>query len=154
MMQIEHFRHRTPLRVRWAEVDMQAVVFNGHYLAWCDVCVTEYWRAIGFTYPQGLVGQGVDTFVRKAAIEYHQPARYDDELLVCGRTVRLGNSSLGFAVAFFRADATDTPLVEAELIYVCVDAATTKPTHWPAAIRERISEFELVAPLAAPVVGR
>ena len=48
------FRHRLPLRVRWAEVDLQGVVFNGHYLAYCDVCVTEYWRAIGMTYPGGL----------------------------------------------------------------------------------------------------
>jgi len=46
------FRHRHALRVRWAEVDMQGVVFNGHYLTYCDVCVTEYWRAIGVPYPQ------------------------------------------------------------------------------------------------------
>ena len=27
------------------EVDKQGVVFNAHYLLYCDVCVTEYWRA-------------------------------------------------------------------------------------------------------------
>ncbi len=47
------FRHRMPLRVRWAEVDRQGVVFNGHYLTYCDVCVTEYWRAVGLAYPNG-----------------------------------------------------------------------------------------------------
>jgi acyl-CoA thioester hydrolase len=36
-----------PLRVRWAEVDMQAIVFNGHYLTYFDVAFTEYWRATG-----------------------------------------------------------------------------------------------------------
>ena len=46
-MAYAEFRHRHALRVRWAEVDMQGVVFNGHYLTYCDVCVTEYWRAIG-----------------------------------------------------------------------------------------------------------
>ncbi|MDC6700806.1 acyl-CoA thioesterase, partial [Leclercia adecarboxylata] len=30
-MAIEDFRHSTPLRVRWAEVDAQGIVFNGHY---------------------------------------------------------------------------------------------------------------------------
>ena len=35
------------LRVRWAEVDMQAIVFNGHYLTYFDVAFTEYWREAG-----------------------------------------------------------------------------------------------------------
>ncbi|MGO4610753.1 acyl-CoA thioesterase, partial [Variovorax sp. 2RAF20] len=41
------FRHSVPLRVRWAEVDPQSIVFNAHYLTYCDICVTEYWRALG-----------------------------------------------------------------------------------------------------------
>ena len=52
------FRHRMPLRVRWAEVDKQGVVFNAHYLLYCDVCVTEYWRAVGVHYPDDFVAQG------------------------------------------------------------------------------------------------
>jgi YbgC/YbaW family acyl-CoA thioester hydrolase len=35
------------LRVRWAEVDMQKIVFNGHYLTYIDTAVAEYWREIG-----------------------------------------------------------------------------------------------------------
>ena len=33
------FFHR--LRVRWAEVDLQRVVFNGNYLLYFDVAFTE-----------------------------------------------------------------------------------------------------------------
>ncbi|MEP6609529.1 MAG: YbgC/FadM family acyl-CoA thioesterase, partial [Burkholderiaceae bacterium] len=79
------FRHRMPLRVRWAEVDKQAVVFNAHYLLYCDVCVTEYWRAVGVRYPDDFVGHGTDLFVRKTTIEYLWSAYYDDELEICGR---------------------------------------------------------------------
>jgi len=43
------------LRVRWAEVDRQDVVFNGHYFLYFDVAVAEYWRAIGFRYPDDIV---------------------------------------------------------------------------------------------------
>ena len=43
------------LRVRWAEVDMQKIVFNGHYLTYIDTAIAEYWRAIGLPYPQGYV---------------------------------------------------------------------------------------------------
>jgi acyl-CoA thioester hydrolase len=39
------FRFFHPLRVRWAEVDPQSIVFNGHYLTYADVAITEYFRA-------------------------------------------------------------------------------------------------------------
>ena len=115
------FRHRLPLRVRWAEVDLQGVVFNGHYLAYCDVCITEYWRAIGMTYPAAFLAIGSDLFVRKATLEYHAPAPYDDELEMCGRTARLGTTSLMFLIAMFRRDQTAAPLFSGELVYVNTD---------------------------------
>ena len=92
------FRHRMPLRVRWAEVDKQGVVFNAHYLLYCDVCVTEYWRAAGVRYPDDFAAQGSDLFVRKSTVEYFSAAYYDDELEVCGRIARLGSSSMRFVV--------------------------------------------------------
>ena len=60
----EDFRHSMPLRVRWAEVDPQSIVFNAHYLTYCDICVTEYWRAVGIRYPEDVLhAHGVDIFV-------------------------------------------------------------------------------------------
>ena len=40
------FVHR--LRVRWAEVDMQNIVFNGHYLTWFDEAFTDFLEQMGF----------------------------------------------------------------------------------------------------------
>ena len=55
------------LRVRWAEVDMQKIVFNGHYLTYIDTAIAEYWREIGLPYPQGYVERyGSDIYLRKA----------------------------------------------------------------------------------------
>jgi len=148
-MTIDDYRHRMPLRVRWAEVDMQAVVFNGHYLTYADVCATEYWRSIGLPYPSGFAALGIDSFVRKATIEYHAPARYDDELLVCGRIARLGRSSAGFAVSMFRATDLSVSLIDAELIYVCVELGSGKTRSWPQQARQRMRDFENRAPLEA-----
>ena len=44
-MSREKFPCTHTLRVRWSEVDMQKIVFNGHYLDYIDVAVAEYWRA-------------------------------------------------------------------------------------------------------------
>ncbi len=40
------FRCLDPLRVRWAEVDLQQIVFNGHYLMYFDTAVAAYWRRL------------------------------------------------------------------------------------------------------------
>jgi acyl-CoA thioester hydrolase len=140
------YRLRVPLRVRWAEADMQGVVFNGHYLTYCDVAVTEYWRAIGLRYPQELLEAGTDTFVRKATVEYFAAAHYDDELFICARTAQLGRSSLRFVLELFRQDDSERALVAAELIYVNADPKTKKSMPWSDRVRGLIRAFEALAP--------
>lgn len=140
------FRHRLPLRVRWAEVDLQGVVFNGHYLTYCDVCITEYWRAIGMTYPSAFVEVGADLYVRKATLEYHAAAVYDDELEVCGRTSRLGTTSLVFTVEMYRGSPAAL-LVGGELVYVNTDPSTRSPQPLPDRLRRCVRDFEITLPL-------
>jgi acyl-CoA thioester hydrolase len=140
------YRLRLPLRVRWAEADMQGVVFNAHYLTYCDVAVTEYWRAIGLKYPQDLLASGSDTFVRKATIEYFSGARFDDELFMCARTAQLGRSSMRFVLELFRQDDLERALIGAELIYVNADPHAKKSLPWPDRVRELIRQFETIAP--------
>lgn len=146
-MAYDDYRHRVPLRVRWAEADMQGVVFNGHYLTYCDICLTEYWRALGLRYPEEFVAAGTDTFVRKATIEYHAPARFDDELEVCGRTARIGRSSLSFVVEMFRRGGTTRALIGAELVYVNADPKAAVAMPWSASFRHTVRTFERLAPV-------
>jgi acyl-CoA thioester hydrolase len=133
------------LRVRWAEVDRQGIVFNAHYLTYFDVGITEYWRAIGYPYPDALLKQGSDTFAVKATIEYKAPARYDDLLEVMVRVGRIGGTSLQFVL---QIDRGETQLVAGELIYVNADAETRKPVLVPDFLREAIARFERVPPVA------
>lgn len=135
------FCHR--LRVRWAEVDRQGIVFNGHYLTYFDVGFTEYWRAIGCPYPDALLAHGSDMFVKKAALEYHAPAQYDDELDVLVRVARIGRSSVQFLIEIHRGD---THLISGEIVYVNADPATRKSVPVGAFLREAIGRFERVAP--------
>jgi YbgC/YbaW family acyl-CoA thioester hydrolase len=135
------------LRVRWAEVDMQKIVFNGHYLTYIDTAIAEYWREIGLPYPQGYVERyASDVYLRKATLEYLGPARYDDLLAVCCRVARLGRSSMTFHFEIYR-EAEEAPLVSAELVYVNADAAM-QPAPLPQELRERVQRYERVAPLA------
>jgi acyl-CoA thioester hydrolase len=135
------FSHR--LRVRWAEVDRQGIVFNGHYLTYFDVGIAEYWRAIGYPYPDALLAHGSDVFVKKAALEYYGPALYDDELDVLVRVARIGRSSMQFLIEIHRGDEH---LIDGEIVYVNADPVMRKPAPVPDFLREAIGRFERVAP--------
>src|SRR2546428_14160918 len=83
------------LRVRWAEVDMQKIVFNGHYLTYIDTAIAEYWREIGLPYPHGYVERyASDVFLRKATVEYLGSAGHDDRLAGCCRGAQPGRSGM------------------------------------------------------------
>ena len=132
-----------PLRVRWAEVDRQDIVFNGHYLTYFDVAITEYWRAIGVPYPAVTERWGSDLFVVKAGIEYHAPAHYDDQLDIGVRVVRIGISSITFKVGIFRGPGHAEHLIGGEVIYVNADPKTRKPARVPDGLRELIARHKV-----------
>ena len=132
------------LRVRWAEVDMQKIVFNGHYLTYIDAAVADYWRAIGLPYPDGYVERyGNDMFLRKATVEYLGSARYDDELAVYCRVAKLGRTSMTFV--FEICSGAAPALVTAELVYVNADPQM-KPAPLPEELREKVRRYERIAP--------
>jgi acyl-CoA thioester hydrolase len=133
------FRLRERLRVRWAEVDLQGIVFNGHYLTYFDIAVTEYWRAIGLPYPHAFEGTGVDLFAVKSTVEYRAPARYDDMIDVGCRVARLGRSSIVFELAIWR-DGDE--ITRGELVYVCADPVARKGIAIPDAVRAAIRAWE------------
>ena len=131
------------LRVRWPEADLQGIVFNGHYLTYFDVAITEYWRALGLPYPQTTADTGGELYTVRAVVEYHAPARYDDELDLYVRCARIGRSSLGFLVEIWRAD---THIASGELVYVHADPASRKSAPLSERLAGAIRRFERTAP--------
>jgi acyl-CoA thioester hydrolase len=132
------------LRVRWAEVDMQGVVFNGHYLMYFDVAIAEYWRAIGRA---EIVQQLADIYMRlyvvKATIEYHGSAHYDDAVDVCCRVDRLGRTSMTFRFGIWRgADH----LISGEIVYVHAAPGEKKSAALPQVLVDAILAYERVPP--------
>lgn len=138
-MKRSEFRFFDHLRVRWAEIDAQKIVFNAHYLMYFDTAVAGYWRALALPYAESMESLGGDLYVRKATVEYHGSARYDDRLDVGMRCARIGNSSIQFLGGVFRADEL---LVEGELIYVFADPHTQTSRPVPPALRELLQGYE------------
>lgn len=136
------------LRVRWAEVDRQGIVFNGHYLTYFDVAITEYWRAIDLPYPDGVADSGSDLYVVKTLINYKGSAEYDDILDIGVHVSRIGLTSITFQLGIFREGKL---LVDGEVVYVNADPDTRKPAPVPERIRHAIEHFEAGRAKAAAI---
>ncbi|MEQ1657917.1 MAG: YbgC/FadM family acyl-CoA thioesterase [Hylemonella sp.] len=143
------FFHR--LRVRWAEVDMQKIVFNAHYLMYFDTAVGDYWRALALPYEAAMQRLGGDLYVKKAGVEYHASARYDDQVDIGLKCERIGNSSLLFRGGVFRGEQL---LVEGELLYVYANPATQKSQPVPQSLRDTLTGFEAGEPMLDLRLGR
>ena len=143
-MKRQDFRHLERLRVRWAEVDLQKIVFNGHYLMYADTAVAGYWRALAMPYHQTMELLQGDLYVRKATLEYVGSARYDEQLEVGIRCARIGKTSLVFETAVYRGDAV---LVHGELVYVFADPKSMTSQPVPDLLRTVFTAFEDGAPM-------
>ncbi len=144
------FRHTDRLRVRWAEVDMQKIVFNAHYLMYIDTAVAGWWRALALPYQATMDQFAGDLYVKKATLDYHASARYDDSLDVGIKTARIGSSSILIQAAVLRGD---TLLVSGELVYVFADPASQTSKPVPAALREVLLGFDAGEAMVAVQVG-
>ncbi len=122
---------------------MQGIVFNPHYMAYVDVALTEYWRAIGLAYPQAFAAEGCDTFMVGAAQNYRDAARFDDLIDIGIRADYLGTTSFRLA---FEIRHGAVVLVDGHATYVLGDMATRAPRPLFPALVRAIELFEPAAP--------
>jgi len=149
-MSPKDFRFLDPLRVRWAEVDMQRIVFNGHYLMYLDTAVGGYWRSLAMPYHETMEMLGGDLYVRKATLEYLASAHYDERLQVGIRCERIGNSSMRFIGCVFRGVQ---PLVTSELVYVFAEPSTQTSRPVPPILRSVLEAFEARESMSSVTTG-
>ncbi len=118
------------IRVRYGECDMQRVVFNANYLAYCDDAADLWFRSLGATLEDG----EWEVMVKKAEITWSGGAGVHDELAIGVSVRRWGRSS--FDVGFEGA-VGERPVFEAVITYVAVRTGTTEtlpvPDHFRAA---------------------
>lgn len=126
-----------PLRVRYGECDPQGIVFNANYLLYFDVAFTELWRAAVGPW-QEMVQRGVDAVVADARLHFRAPARFDDELELRARIVKLGKTSITTEIDVVRDEEL---LVAGSLRHVCVSAETWRKTELPDWVRAGLEPF-------------
>lgn len=144
------FRFHHTLRVRWAEVDLQKIVFNPHYLMYFDCAIADYWRALAMPYEAAMQRLQGDIFLRKTTVEFNASARMDDRLDIGLRCDRIGNSSMTFVGGIFHDERL---LTAGELVYVYADPATQSSRPVPVPLRALIEAYEAGQPVTQVQTG-
>jgi acyl-CoA thioester hydrolase len=123
------------VRVYYEDTDAGGIVFYANYLKFFERARTEWLRARGVGQQELLEREGAVFVVKSVSLDYHAPARLDDELTLSLTVQKLGRASVQFAQQAWRGDQL---LVEATVKVGCVDAATLRPRSLPDATADRM----------------
>ena len=130
------FAFSTSLKVRYAEIDGQKVVFNSRYLEYADVALTEFWRWADLT-EIGPDWLDAEFNVVRSTIEYKKPLRLDDMIEAFVRIDKVGNSSMTHRIDLCHADTGDLHAM-VEIVSVHVDLKARKSVPIPANVKLRL----------------
>lgn len=124
----EPFVHR--LRVRYAEVDGQGVVFNAHWLTYCDDACTRFMESLGFG--ERFWIEEFDVMLVHAELDWSGSARFDDWIDIAVVPVRLGTSSFDLR---YEATVAGQAVCRATITYVSVRPGAHESRPLPEPVR-------------------
>jgi len=131
------------IRVYYEDTDAGGVVFYANYLKFFERARTEWLRTAGVSQQLMTETHGVMFVVKSTAVDYHAPAKLDNELKLSVVVEKMGRASVQFIQQAWRIDGEREELLATGRIKVgCVDALRFKPSEIPPDILQRIQDIE------------
>jgi acyl-CoA thioester hydrolase len=130
--------HLYPVRVYYEDTDAAGLVYHANYLRYAERARSEMLRRLGIEQERLRAETGLAFVVRRCTVDYLQPARLDDDLVVATRLSALGGASLELDQDVRRGAE---PLVRLALKIACVDRSG-RPTRLPAALRTGLASLD------------
>ena len=129
-----------PVRVYWEDTDAGGIVFYANYLKFMERARTEWLRALGIGQRALKEATGCMFVVTDTTLQYHRPARLDDELLVTAHLEQSGLASLTIRQQVLtgpgEAGTSATVLCDGRIRISWVNAETLKPSRIPPTLLE------------------
>ena len=126
------YPHLQAITTRWHDNDIYGHVNNVTYYSFFDTTVNTYLVEVG-----GLDIHDGDVvgFVVSSACDYFASIAFPERIDVGLRVGKLGNSSVQYELAVFKADEQDA-CAAGRFVHVFVDRASNQPVAIPAGLRE------------------
>ena len=131
-----------PVRVYYEDTDAGGIVFYANYLKFFERARTEWLRATGVQQQALLDADGTAFVVKSASLDYHAPARLDDELTIRTTVDKLGRASVLFLQQAWRGE---TLLTSASVKVGCVDLTTMRPRSLPEDVADKMRGAQRLA---------
>ncbi len=129
-------KHKTRLRVRYAETDQMGVVYYANYFVWMEIGRVELVRARGIDYKQLEETEGLFLAVMEATCRYRYPARYDQEILIETRVLHANSRVIEFGYEIRSVDP-ERLLAEGSTKHLWLNR-NWRPTRLPERYREML----------------
>jgi acyl-CoA thioester hydrolase len=126
------FTHR--IRVRYAEVDGQGVVFNAHWLTYFDDACTRFMESLGFGADFWV--SEFDVMLVKATLEWSASARFDQWIDVEVVPARVGTKSFDLR---YTASVDGTTACVGTITYVSITPGANTSSVLPDKVREALT---------------
>jgi acyl-CoA thioester hydrolase len=129
--QLSNYAHSYAITTRWIDNDMFGHVNNVNYYAFFDSVVNQFLiEEAGFK-PQSSDQIG---FIVESSCQYFSPISYPEKLIGAVRVNRLGNSSVEYGVAIFKAGEM-LASAAGKMTHVFVQRQSHKPSAINAVMR-------------------
>ena len=123
--------HTFPIRVYYEDTDMAGIVYYANYLRYIERARSDWVRGLGIDQNAMRRDDGVVFAVRRVEADYHQPAKFDDELEVRTTVTTVTGARLVMGQQVLRGEEL---IFSAQVTIVCINE-TGHPARLPANIR-------------------
>ncbi len=128
--------YRLPIRVYIEDTDAGGIVYYVNYLKYFERARTELIRSLGVA-KTAVMEDGSVFVLTSAAIDYHVPARLDDQLEAVAEVVGSGAATIEFKQAVVRSG---TALATGQVTVALTDGSSGKPKRMPKGLRELLTQ--------------
>jgi acyl-CoA thioester hydrolase len=129
--------HILPLRVYYEDTDLSGVVYHANYLRFMERGRTEVFRSAGVWLARLDEAEPLAWTSRKAALEYHRPARIDDPIEVHTRFSGL----TGVRMKGHQRVMSEGRLLVEGHVEACIITLSGRPRRIPADVLAKLQPF-------------
>ena len=129
-------RYSIPVRVYIEDTDAGGIVYYANYLRFMERARTEWLRACGIELDTLQDEHRKMFVVRSVQIDFHSPAKFNEQLTVSANLVTLKSASLVCEQRIMRGEVL---LTESTVRLVCVNVDSMAPCAIPTEIKEAMT---------------
>lgn len=129
--------HILPIAIYYEDTDLSGLVYHANYLRYMERGRTEFFRMAGISRADLQAEEPTAWTLRRVAVDYHRPARLDDQIQVHSRLTALSGARIH---VLQRVKCGDALLVVGR-IEACLITLTGKPRRLPKNVAETLAPY-------------